>query len=635
VAEGSSDDWVVASSSTIEVLSLNYYAMECLASGVNATDFNIVVRFLDEDEDEIGLKVLYVASSDTFDSQKAFSIFLTPKGTAMIRFEVRFWLNSASVWWKVEGFRMMDLSRSVSYSPLQMHMDVEDGGRYHILVRVYRSEIGGVLCVLLDGERVAYIETESPLNRFEWIDLGPFSLSKGRHEIGLVNMDGFNAVNLVLLVEEGTLLEGMERARMLAKSKTVVYILEAERNFYREGCIIEMHRDAGCGYLVRVTSISNEYVEPVVIRGEPQTGVIPPSVPAPISLCNITAACCVDGSVIERLRYRRLPSRGSHIEVHHEGSILKVHYRFSGSMDPVHADWEVEGVNLRRYDTLVVDILGDGSGNMLQLWYYSEASRKWIGVGSCRLTWIGWRRLELDLPRPKCGSMDIFRLIIEYGETPEGSGNHTVSLSEPMLVKRRGFSLYRRLTILKDGWYTLAIRGSSGVFRARIGDTEAVFNLTKWGWETREVYLDEGVHELRVSSPSRWAKIDGLLLTSGDLRLLLANGFMEILDQVMVSPTRWRVTVDPSRRYLLAFGESYDPGWTAIVDGVRYHSIPINGILNGFIIRGDERPKTILIWFWPQGVFRTGWLITAICVSTSLCYLGIRILRLLRRKDRS
>jgi hypothetical protein len=83
---------------------------------------------------------------------------------------------------------------------LDMSFDVSKSDRYKIFIRYFENQRGGAIRIYLDGELIAEVNTVSQLNRFVWRDLGVYKLEPGRHVLTLENVEGFNAVNVFVLV---------------------------------------------------------------------------------------------------------------------------------------------------------------------------------------------------------------------------------------------------------------------------------------------------------------------------------------------------------------------------------------------------------------------------------------------------
>lgn len=116
---------------------------------------------------------------------------------------------------------------------LDISVETEKSDEYVLLVRLFENQDGGEIKVFLDGKPIT-IETNAQLNKFVWKDLGTFHLDKGKHNIKLENIEGFNAVNLFYLVPKKEYLESKERTMEILQNKAIIYIFEAESDLHRK-----------------------------------------------------------------------------------------------------------------------------------------------------------------------------------------------------------------------------------------------------------------------------------------------------------------------------------------------------------------------------------------------------------------
>jgi hypothetical protein len=84
---------------------------------------------------------------------------------------------------------------------------------------------------------------------------------------------------------------------------------------------------------------------------------------------------------------------------------------------------------------------------------------------------------------------------------------------------------------------------------------------------------------------------------------------VEVLSYTKINPTLWKTKINASKPFMLSFAESYDPLWTAYVDGSEYQPVPLYSVINGFWIdkTGDLE---IVIKYKPQDWFEIGLLIS-------------------------
>ena len=105
---------------------------------------------------------------------------------------------------------------------------------YYLFVRYLKNQKGGLINIHLDNKLIQTIDTlDRNSNRFVWQKVDSVNLAKGNHILKLENVVGFNAINLFALIPHNesdrlrTVVDGI-----LADHKRIIYLMEAESNFY-------------------------------------------------------------------------------------------------------------------------------------------------------------------------------------------------------------------------------------------------------------------------------------------------------------------------------------------------------------------------------------------------------------------
>ena len=91
-----------------------------------------------------------------------------------------------------------------------------------------------------------------------------------------------------------------------------------------------------------------------------------------------------------------------------------------------------------------------------------------------------------------------------------------------------------------------------------------------------------------------------------------------IFDYKKIDTTKYEIRISSTGPFLLAFAEAYDEYWVAHIKGsTKIESIPLNGMINGFLIEKTGN-FTIIIEFEPQKWFYIGAGITVASIVVSL-----------------
>ena len=149
---------------------------------------------------------------------------------------------------------VFDYVPSSSRITLDMPFDVPRSGKYKLFMRYFENQKGGVIRIYLDDKLISEISTVSQLNRFVWRDLGMFNFEVGRHVLILENVEGFNAVNIFVLIpvdEYDKLVEEFEES---LENKIIIYLFEAESNMFREKARIVENINASNGEMLYLES---------------------------------------------------------------------------------------------------------------------------------------------------------------------------------------------------------------------------------------------------------------------------------------------------------------------------------------------------------------------------------------------
>ena len=115
---------------------------------------------------------------------------------------------------------------------LEIQFNVEKTDNYKLFIRYFKNQQGGTIKIKINNKTIT-LNTKNQLNKFVWEDLGNLYLKKGKHNLILENIDGFNAVNLFTLVPQKEYIKTKREVERLIQNKTIIYLFEAESDLYR------------------------------------------------------------------------------------------------------------------------------------------------------------------------------------------------------------------------------------------------------------------------------------------------------------------------------------------------------------------------------------------------------------------
>jgi hypothetical protein len=94
----------------------------------------------------------------------------------------------------------------------------------------------------------------------------------------------------------------------------------------------------------------------------------------------------------------------------------------------------------------------------------------------------------------------------------------------------------------------------------------------------------------------------------------------QVTEYEKISPTHFKVNVNASAPFALAFAETYDPMWVAYVNGERLESVILYSVMNGFWINQTGQLE-ITIEYEPQKWFYIGSAISLTTLTACIAYL--------------
>jgi len=303
---------------------------------------------------------------------------------------------------------------------------------------------------------------------------------------------------------------------------------------------------------------------------------------------------CPENACTLKVSYTRGSPNDSEIKIQTQNNSTRVQYTFKSiNSTPVVVNWNLNHENWSAYDAITIDVFGDGSENVLELWYYNNHTRKHVRIGGIELDWTGWKTITFIFPDYERDDVVHFKVVLSWGRKEKGLGDHEIILGKIELKRLNGFKMWRNFEIFKEGLYDVAVRGKSGTFKVYVDQKDCTLTFgEEMQWKTCTFHLTPGQHTIRIVSPKKGSRVDAILTyTNGKSldELFDKKANAHIIYYERVSATKWRVKVRAEDPFVLVFTNGYDPLWVAKVDGKEYRSMPLYGVINGFYItkRGE------------------------------------------------
>ncbi|NPA99437.1 MAG: hypothetical protein GXO43_08670, partial [Crenarchaeota archaeon] len=137
-------------------------------------------------------------------------------------------------------------------------------GQYIPVIRLLKSSKGGILKIRLENNTF-YIPTKSTMNSFEYITLPTLTFKNGDIKVSIVNIEGLNAINSIILVPEKEYQN--ELNKLGRQSSQMVYEL-VPNVFNRTEVICRDNKSSTLGWQLKFTSPTGKLVTEVTIPTE-------------------------------------------------------------------------------------------------------------------------------------------------------------------------------------------------------------------------------------------------------------------------------------------------------------------------------------------------------------------------------
>ncbi len=231
--------WQVAKSGLIDAKQNNPYIFKIKVSGRGTNKIHFKVHFFDKDMKELGINyVVAPAEEINFESIEFSGEFVSPKGAFYMRLDLLTYQRpDQKLYWWIHDLKLFDLEKYRAKNSFKMKYNSDENGYYTIYTRLFKSIRGGIVKFDIGKESVEINSQTKNTNRFEWVKLGRFFMSRGENEIEAENIEGFNSINLIACIPESKEKMIMEPVRKNIEKSKMFFILEGENDFTYSGNI--------------------------------------------------------------------------------------------------------------------------------------------------------------------------------------------------------------------------------------------------------------------------------------------------------------------------------------------------------------------------------------------------------------
>lgn len=227
------DIWQVAKSGLIPADGQTPYHYELIISGRFIESMHLKARFYDENMEEIG--VSYVVAPDesvNFDTVKFIGEVISDPQAKWMRLDLLSYQQPIvkSYWW-IHDINIYDFSEYSSPNIIKGNIEVESEEVHYVYARSFQSENGGIARINLE-DNTYELDNYSSNNKFKWINLGQVYLSKGQHLLELEAIEGFNAVNSIVIIPESKFKEYDQYLDQIVQEHEILTTIESSLDLY-------------------------------------------------------------------------------------------------------------------------------------------------------------------------------------------------------------------------------------------------------------------------------------------------------------------------------------------------------------------------------------------------------------------
>ncbi|WP_456416245.1 hypothetical protein [Methanocaldococcus sp.] len=485
---------------------------------------------------------------------------------------------------------------------------IEKKNSYVLLIRYLVSEKGGLLKVDVNGQQFK-IDTLGNYNGFLWKVIKLGTLQKGVYKLTVQNVNGFNAVNLFVLIPEKDYVKSQKEAEKLLQNKTVIYIFEAESDLYKSNSKIIKSPEASNGELIILKNGKVWQYVNIVKNG--------------------TYRIALKG--IGKFKVKI----GNYSFIINSNN-LNFTYTPTFYLNKGKYKLEVTTIKINVKNLVKNPSFEDGA----KFWYWK--TKKFIIKLDNTTSYTGKYSLRVSTSIDKKWTWSWIRsepinvepgkryLIITHMKIQNANASHIPI--EGYFVNKKQWKQLVQIPSGKYGTGTYNWKEFKDIIKIpkNVTKIRVVLNAG-WVLNKRKGKAITWFDDIQVIPLNEPPKLDVIWLYSAKNNETIKQLFQvkekpaKIISYKKINPTLWEVQVNATKPFMLSFAESYDPLWEARVykDGKlveKVSPVPLYGVINGFYINETGNLK-IVIRYKPQDWFDIGLAISGITFICCISYL--------------
>ena len=135
---------------------------------------------------------------------------------------------------------------------LAMNLDTINS-RFTVIARVLMTPNSGEISFKLDDvfSKTLITSWEYDSSEFQWVNLGEYNLEEGSHTLVLENIEGINAVNLILFIPTLEFEQFLKASENFVQERDIIYVIDGDRQYldpYRASLITSFNNLKNSSY---------------------------------------------------------------------------------------------------------------------------------------------------------------------------------------------------------------------------------------------------------------------------------------------------------------------------------------------------------------------------------------------------
>ncbi len=478
------------------------------------------------------------------------------------------------------------------------NFSVKNEDSYYIFLRFYKNINGGRIKIYIDGEKKIY-NTKDKLNYFDYERIGLFNLEKGKHEIIIENIEGFNSISYVSYFSSNEYSNSISNYHKTMSNNELLYIFDVKNNFYT---LNNNENDRDSSYqALNLESVGEAWREIKIDKNDD-------------FIIGVKGIGEYDIYVDDNL---------------YEFSSDVLNYIYFG---PCELSEGIHNFSVRSYKNS--NIINEHFENVISNWTSgSIAFTKEFSKDSFN----GDYSLKISTNSNKTYTWSWIRSIpiqVEAGIKCRISNYMKYENVKQSHIAIEGYN------ISSDTWQQLIQVPSGSDGSSDWKEYEIIFEIPDNITEIRSVLNAGWVLDESKGAANTWfdeisiypyneGYVDDICIFPSSLGNNLNDLFdqdneIQIRDSKKISPTCYELVINSTGPFMLSFSESFNDQWIAEVNNngmsSNYYPIPLYGTINGYWIN-ETGVLNIKIYYEPQQWMDRGLIISLGCVFICLTYI--------------